>query len=72
VAHVAAVGGVAANALLRRRVEALGAAQNVGVSVPPLPYCMDNAAMIAQAGAQRLAAGHRSAATLGIDPGLHL
>ena len=72
VAHVAVVGGVAANALLRRRVEALGTAQNVGVSVPPLPYCMDNAAMIAQAGAQRLAAGHRSAVTLGIDPGLQL
>ena len=72
VAHVAVVGGVAANALLRRRVEALGTAQNVGVSVPPLPYCMDNAAMIAQAGAQRLAVGHRSAATLGIDPGLQL
>ena len=69
---MAVVGGVAANAVLRRRVEALGAAQNVGVSVPPLAYCMDNAAMIAQAGAKRLGAGHRSDATLGIDPGLQL
>ncbi len=70
--HVAVVGGVAANSSLRRRINAVGAAEDVGVSVPSLPYCMDNAAMIAQAGAQRLAAGTRSPATLGIDAGLQL
>jgi N6-L-threonylcarbamoyladenine synthase len=38
-------GGVAANRLLRERVEALGAA----VHVPPLDLCTDNAAMIGSA-----------------------
>jgi N6-L-threonylcarbamoyladenine synthase len=40
--------------------------------VPDLAYCMDNAAMIAQAGAQRLAAGHASSPTLDADSNLQL
>jgi N6-L-threonylcarbamoyladenine synthase len=70
--HVAVVGGVAANSSLRQRVEALGREKGVGVSVPDLAYCMDNAAMIAQAGAQRLAAGHASSPTLDADSNLQL
>jgi N6-L-threonylcarbamoyladenine synthase len=70
--HVAVVGGVAANAELRRRVAALGTEQGIGVSVPGLEYCMDNAAMIAQAGAQRLAAGHTSPPTLDVESNLQL
>jgi N6-L-threonylcarbamoyladenine synthase len=70
--HVAVVGGVAANSSLRQRVEALGREEGVGVSVPDLAYCMDNAAMIAQAGAQRLAAGHTSPPTLDADSNLQL
>ena len=70
--HVAVVGGVAANSSLRQRVETLGNDEGVGVSVPDLAYCMDNAAMIAQAGAQRLAAGHGRAATLDVTPNLQL
>jgi len=65
--HVAVVGGVAANSSLRNRMEALGRSEDVDVSVPDLNYCMDNAAMIAQAGAQRLSAGHASSPTLDID-----
>ena len=70
--HVAVVGGVAANSSLRQRVEALGREEGVGVSVPDPAYCMDNAAMIAQAGAQRLAAGHTSSPTLDADSNLQL
>jgi N6-L-threonylcarbamoyladenine synthase len=50
-------GGVAANRELRRRVTDLGAASGVRVVVPPLASCTDNAAMIAYAGAMRLARG---------------
>ena len=69
---VAVVGGVAANSALRRRMEGLGHDDGVGVSIPDLAYCMDNAAMIAQAGAQRLAAGHTSPRTLDAAPNLQL
>ncbi len=72
VEHVAVVGGVAANRSLRRRTAALGRDLDVAVSVPALAYCMDNAAMIAQAGAQRLAAGHASPPTLDVRSNLQL
>jgi N6-L-threonylcarbamoyladenine synthase len=52
-------GGVAANSELRRRVREAGAARGLRVRVPPLPSCTDNAAMIAYAGAARLAMGER-------------
>jgi N6-L-threonylcarbamoyladenine synthase len=45
-------GGVAANALLRRRMEARLQSINVPLHVPDLEYCTDNAAMIAAAGYQ--------------------
>ena len=70
--HVAVVGGVAANSSLRSRMEALGDDEGVAVSVPDLAYCMDNAAMIAQVGAQRLAAGDTSPPTLDVDSNLQL
>lgn len=43
-------GGVSANALLRREAAALARQRNWSLFVPPLPYCTDNAAMIAMAG----------------------
>ena len=52
-------GGVAANRELRRRVAGLAAPMGLRVALPPLPSCTDNAAMIAYAGALRLAAGER-------------
>ena len=70
--HVAVVGGVAANSSLRRRMEAVGDDTGIDVFVPDLAYCMDNAAMIAQAGAQRLAAGHASPPTLDVESNLQL
>ena len=70
--QVAVVGGVAANSSLRRRMEAVGDGTEIDVSVPDLAYCMDNAAMIAQAGAHHLAAGHTSPSTLDVDSSLQL
>lgn len=48
-AAVAIGGGVAANSLLRRRVQAEGEAAGFHVVVPPFRLCTDNAAMIASA-----------------------
>ena len=59
VGEVVLGGGVAANRELRRRVTELGEKQGVRVHVPPLSSCTDNAAMIAYAGAVRLARGER-------------
>ncbi len=50
-------GGVAANRELRRRVSELAGRSGLRVALPPLASCTDNAAMIAYAGATRLASG---------------
>src|SRR5205085_11971430 len=50
-------GGVAANAAVRESLEQAAADNGFAFAAPPLKYCTDNAAMIALAGAERLAAG---------------
>jgi N6-L-threonylcarbamoyladenine synthase len=50
-------GGVAANGEVRRRLQATAEAEGFAFLAPPLAYCTDNAAMIALAGAERIAAG---------------
>ena len=50
-------GGVAANQRLRAGLEAVASDHGWSVHVPPVSLCGDNAAMIAWAGAERLALG---------------
>ena len=50
-------GGVAANKAVRAALEAAAAESGAQLIAPPLRHCTDNAAMIALAGAERLAAG---------------
>jgi len=49
-------GGVAANQTVRRALEVFAATHAMRFSAPPLALCTDNAAMIAWAGCERLAA----------------
>jgi len=62
---LAVVGGVSANSRLRALLQQRAASESLALSLPPLIYCTDNAAMIAAAGRQALRAGLR--APLDID-----
>jgi len=48
--HLIVAGGVAASRGLRSEIEKMAREVNVEVSIPPMKYCTDNAAMIASAG----------------------
>lgn len=50
-------GGVAANRTIRATLEGVAARNGFDFLAPPMAYCTDNAAMIALAGAERLALG---------------
>ena len=72
VRHVAITGGVSANTRLRAEAEALALREGVTLYLPPLRYCMDNAAMIAVTAHHKLAAGLTSPLTLTAQPSLSL
>jgi N6-L-threonylcarbamoyladenine synthase len=61
-------GGVGANRRLRARLDELSRRRRVKVSFPRPEFCTDNGAMIAFAGALRLAAGQREADALTVRP----
>ncbi len=68
VSDVVVAGGVAANRELRSRMHAACQQQGLSLHVPALASCTDNAAMIAYAGALKLAAGHGDDLSLGPAP----
>ena len=70
--RVVLAGGVAANTELRNRLRSAAEAARISVFVPSRRLCTDNAAMIAAAGAFRLARGERSGLDLDADPRLRV
>jgi len=68
VSQVLLAGGVAANQLLRRRMQE---ALDIPVRYPPIRFCTDNAAMVAALGYYRLLAGERADWGLDVVPSLH-
>lgn len=61
---LAVVGGVSANSRLRTLLQQRAAFESLRLSLPPLAYCTDNAAMIAVAGRQALRSGLRASLDL--------
>jgi N6-L-threonylcarbamoyladenine synthase len=65
-------GGVAANSRLRALAAERCAAEGIALHLPAPKLCTDNGAMIAMAGALRLARGERAPAEMTADPGWRL
>ena len=65
---LAVAGGVAANGPIRAALQQAARERGVAFVAPPLALCTDNAAMIAYAGAELLAAGRIDDMSLGARP----
>jgi N6-L-threonylcarbamoyladenine synthase len=65
-------GGVVANTRLRELILAAGLEAGIEVRFPSMALCTDNGAMIAVAGASRLARGERTGLGVGADPAMEL
>jgi N6-L-threonylcarbamoyladenine synthase len=71
-AQLVIAGGVAANSRLRQRAQEAAAEWGACISIPPLRYCTDNAAMIAVAARRRLERGESDALSLNAVADLEL
>jgi N6-L-threonylcarbamoyladenine synthase len=69
---LAVVGGVSANFRLRALLKERAGQEGIRLSLPPMDYCTDNAAMIASAGRHALLTDLHSIRDLDIQPALHL
>jgi N6-L-threonylcarbamoyladenine synthase len=65
---LAVAGGVAANNMIRSKLETVASESGVSFVAPPLALCTDNAAMIAYAGLERFRAGQHDDMTLAARP----
>lgn len=72
VTALAVVGGVSANSRLRALLQQRASTSGIRLSLPPLSYCTDNAAMIASAGRLALLAGRRASLDMEADASLAL
>lgn len=61
-------GGVVANTLLRRELEQLADAEGLVLRLPPMPFCVDNAAMLAVTAHERLLRSDTDALSLTPQP----
>jgi N6-L-threonylcarbamoyladenine synthase len=69
---LAVVGGVSANSRLRALLKERSEREGIRLSLPPMAYCTDNAAMIASAGRHALLTDHEAHRDFDIQPALHL
>ena len=69
---LAVVGGVSANSRLRVLLQQRARTMSIRLSLPPLSYCTDNAAMIASAGRRALLAGRRASLDIEANASLAL
>jgi N6-L-threonylcarbamoyladenine synthase len=65
---LAVAGGVAANSVIRTRLQQVAKDNGFAFLAPPPRFCTDNAAMIAWAGLERFSKGHRDDLTLAARP----
>jgi N6-L-threonylcarbamoyladenine synthase len=71
--HVIVAGGVSANTFLRQQCEAMmNQYPHIQLSIPPLQYCTDNAAMIGAAAYHYYQAGLFTDLSVKVNPGLRL
>ena len=61
--YIVAAGGVASNQMIRKNLQQMAGQKNYRFIAPPPSLCTDNGAMVAWAGAEHFAAGHRSQLT---------